>query len=46
MPERFIVPSLNDVAKTVNKSIEETKQWTISSKTAPQTKKTTKRIAA
>ena len=46
MPERFIVPSLNDVAKTVNKSIEETKQWTISSKTDAPIQKETKKIAA
>lgn len=46
MPERFIVPSLNDVAKTVNKSVEETELWTISTKKVSQAKKTVKKIAA
>jgi len=45
MPERFLMPSLNEVAKTVSQSIQEAKTWKIESDTNLDKKATLKRIA-
>lgn len=47
MPERFVMPSLSEVAKTVNESIQEAKAWKTNSnsKSKSKSKSDTKRIA-
>lgn len=46
MPERFVMPSLNDVAKTVGDSIKESQVWKVRSSERSNTNRETRRIAS